>query len=117
MGRTLDYGETGAQYQFRTKPYDDIGEDDTGDGNDRGYRAPVPCPNSFARRHASRLVAKKRRRLEEESLVDGYRDLHELTSQNGVRNGILAPFTNRLTGGRFDFDGRVHELSPIAEGR
>ncbi|KAA3509295.1 aldose 1-epimerase [Agrobacterium vitis] len=54
--------------------------------------------------------------LEDESLVDGYRDLHELKSQNGVRNGILAPFTNRLTGGRFDFDGRVHELSPIAEG-
>ncbi|MCM2436033.1 aldose 1-epimerase [Agrobacterium rosae] len=54
--------------------------------------------------------------LEDESLVDGYRDLRELKSQNGVRNGILAPFTNRLTGGRFYFDGLVHELSPIAEG-
>ncbi|WP_051441425.1 aldose 1-epimerase [Agrobacterium larrymoorei] len=53
---------------------------------------------------------------EGENVVDGYRDVHELTSQNGVRNGILAPFTNRLVRGRFDFDGRTYRLLPIAEG-
>jgi len=46
------------------------------------------------------------------ALTDGYRDAAELDSQNGVRNGVLAPFTNRVADGRYRFDGRDHDLLP-----
>jgi aldose 1-epimerase len=49
----------------------------------------------------------------EENLVDGYSSLEELQSQNGVRNGILAPFTNRIPGGQFNFGGEMHRIEPV----
>lgn len=50
------------------------------------------------------------------SLTDGYASADELHSQNGVRNGIMAPFPNRVKDGRFRFDGRDFDLLPgVAE--
>ncbi|WP_236759806.1 aldose 1-epimerase [Agrobacterium tumefaciens] len=51
---------------------------------------------------------------EGESLIDGYRDIEELQSQNGVRNGILAPFCNRIEGGKFYLAGSAYQISPVA---
>ncbi|WCK04860.1 aldose 1-epimerase [Agrobacterium tumefaciens] len=48
-----------------------------------------------------------------EDLVDGYLTAAELQSQNGVRNGILAPFTNRIPQGRYDFAGETHHIEPV----
>jgi len=45
-------------------------------------------------------------------LTDGYRDADELLSQDGVRNGLLAPFPNRIAQGRYRFDGREYDLLP-----
>jgi aldose 1-epimerase len=45
-------------------------------------------------------------------LVDGYLDPTEFDSQDGVRNGIMAPFVNRIAGGRYSFDGHDHDLLP-----
>ena len=47
-------------------------------------------------------------------LTDGYRSASELELQNGVRNGVLAPFQNRIAGARYRFDGRDHDLMPDA---
>ncbi|KJF75081.1 aldose 1-epimerase [Agrobacterium arsenijevicii] len=49
----------------------------------------------------------------EENLVDGYLTPAELQSQNGVRNGILAPFTNRIPQGQFHFGGEMHRIAPV----
>lgn len=38
-------------------------------------------------------------------LTDGYRDEAELLAQDGVRNGVLAPFPNRVADGRYAFAG------------
>lgn len=46
------------------------------------------------------------------ALTDGYRSAAELASQDGVRNGLLAPFPNRVADGRYRFDGREHDLLP-----
>jgi aldose 1-epimerase len=46
------------------------------------------------------------------ALTDGYRSAAELAGQNGVRNGLLAPFPNRIADGRYRFDGREHDLLP-----
>ncbi|WP_382308034.1 aldose 1-epimerase [Herbiconiux sp. UC225_62] len=43
-------------------------------------------------------------------LVDGYATEQELLEQHGVRNGIMAPFTNRQRDGRYEFDGESHDL-------
>ncbi|WP_081344249.1 aldose 1-epimerase [Agrobacterium vitis] len=51
---------------------------------------------------------------EGESIVDGYRDIEELQSQNGVRNGILAPFSNRIEGGKIQLAGSAYQISPVA---
>lgn len=45
-------------------------------------------------------------------LTDGYRDGTELLTQDGVRNGLLAPFPNRIAQGRYRFEGRDHDLLP-----
>jgi aldose 1-epimerase len=45
-------------------------------------------------------------------LTDGYHDEAELLAQDGVRNGLLAPFPNRIADGRYRFDGREHDLLP-----
>ncbi len=50
---------------------------------------------------------------EGENLVDGYLTPAELQSQNGVRNGILAPFTNRIPDGQYGFGGETHHLEPV----
>lgn len=48
-----------------------------------------------------------------EDLVDGYLTAVELQSQNGVRNGFLAPFTNRIPQGQYDFAGETHHIKPV----
>lgn len=45
-------------------------------------------------------------------LVDGYRDAEEMRSQDGVRNGVMAPFCNRVSDARYVFDGVQHDLLP-----
>jgi aldose 1-epimerase len=45
-------------------------------------------------------------------LVDGYASPAELGSQDGVRNGVLAPFPNRVADARYDFAGVRHDLAP-----
>lgn len=50
-------------------------------------------------------------------VVDGYRDADELLAQDGVRNGIMAPFCNRVKDGRYVFDGAEHDLLPGATDR
>ncbi|MFS0700323.1 aldose 1-epimerase [Cellulomonas sp. 179-A 4D5 NHS] len=50
-------------------------------------------------------------------LLDGYRDDAELAAQNGVRNGIMAPFCNRVADARYTFDGVEHDLAPGAADR
>jgi aldose 1-epimerase len=46
------------------------------------------------------------------SLTDGYRSEAELRAQDGVRNGAMAPFSNRIAAGRYRFDDRSHDLLP-----
>lgn len=50
-------------------------------------------------------------------LLDGYRDEAELAGQDGVRNGIMAPFCNRVADARYTFDGVEHDLAPGARDR
>lgn len=50
-------------------------------------------------------------------LLDGYRDDAELAAQDGVRNGIMAPFCNRVADARYTFDGVEHDLAPGAQDR
>ena len=45
-------------------------------------------------------------------IVDGYADEAEFDSQAGVRSGVMAPFSNRVRGGRYTFDGELHDLLP-----
>ena len=45
-------------------------------------------------------------------LVDGYRDEAELWSQDGVRNGVLAPFPNRVADARYRFADAEYDLLP-----
>ncbi|WP_407280694.1 aldose 1-epimerase [Aromatoleum evansii] len=52
--------------------------------------------------HAGELVA----------LTDGYQSADELAGQNGVRNGIMVPFPNRIADGRYRFEKREHDLLP-----
>lgn len=49
---------------------------------------------------------------ERTDVLDGYRDTEELRRQDGVRNGVMAPFCNRVADGRYTFDGRTHDLLP-----
>ena len=49
-------------------------------------------------------------------LTDGYRGRAELAAQDGVRNGILAPFPNRIAGGRYRFAGTDCDLLPGVRG-
>ena len=52
----------------------------------------------------------------ETDLTDGYATADELIEQNGVRNGILAPFPNRIALGRYDFAGSSYDLLPGQSG-
>ena len=49
-------------------------------------------------------------------LTDGYRSAAELGEQSGVRNGVLAPFPNRIADGRYHFDGHAYDLLPGVQG-
>jgi aldose 1-epimerase len=49
-------------------------------------------------------------------LTDGYRNAAELREQSGVRNGVLAPFPNRIADGRYRFGGQEHDLLPGIQG-
>lgn len=49
-------------------------------------------------------------------LTDGYRSTAELREQSGVRNGVLAPFPNRIADGRYHFGGREYDLLPGVQG-
>jgi aldose 1-epimerase len=45
-------------------------------------------------------------------LVDGYADSAELKSQDGVRNGVMAPFVNRVAQGQYRFNTARYDLLP-----
>ncbi|WP_195909538.1 aldose 1-epimerase [Rhizobium tubonense] len=47
------------------------------------------------------------------SWVDGYESLADLDNQAGVRNGILAPFPNRIANSTFDLDGTLYQFDPV----
>jgi aldose 1-epimerase len=50
-------------------------------------------------------------------VVDGYADEAEFAGQDGVRSGVMAPFSNRIRDGRYTFDGDHHDLLPgVPEG-
>lgn len=48
------------------------------------------------------------------ALTDGYESSDELDLQDGVRNGVMAPFQNRIADARYDFDGVHYDLRPGA---
>jgi len=50
-------------------------------------------------------------------LLDGYRDGDELRSQDGIRNGIMAPFGDRVAGAAYVFDEQEHDLLPGSTAR
>ena len=68
----------------------------------------------LARRGATLLDWRVSHRGEWVPLTDGYTHPAELASQNGVRNGIMAPFPNRVADARYAFAGREHDLLPQA---
>jgi aldose 1-epimerase len=45
-------------------------------------------------------------------LVDGYADSAELKSQDGVRNGVIAPFVNRIAQDQYRFHAASYDLFP-----
>ena len=69
-----------------------------------------------ALRGATLLSWQLRQGQEQLELTDGYRDPVELLEQSGVRNGVLAPFPNRVADGRYRFGGREYDLLPGVSG-
>lgn len=69
-----------------------------------------------AKSGATLLSWELRRDRESLQLTDGYRDRAELLEQSGVRNGVLAPFPNRVADGRYRFQTRDHDLLPGVHG-
>ncbi|WP_435738910.1 aldose 1-epimerase [Cellulosimicrobium sp. PMB13] len=51
-----------------------------------------------------------------EELVDGYADAGELAAHDASRSAVMAPFVNRVAGGRYTFDGRTHHIPPVVPG-
>jgi aldose 1-epimerase len=49
-------------------------------------------------------------------LVDGYESAAELAEQDGYRNAVLVPWSNRVRAGRYTFDGVEHTLSTDGNG-
>ncbi|TFB74991.1 aldose 1-epimerase [Cryobacterium glaciale] len=47
-------------------------------------------------------------------LIDGYRTSSEIDEQAGCRSAIMAPFTNRIEGGQFTFEGQ-RATFPVGE--
>ena len=69
----------------------------------------------LARRGATLLRWEVNRRGAAFDLTDGYRDEAELLAQDGVRNGVLAPFPNRVADARYRFAGVEYDLLPDQE--
>jgi aldose 1-epimerase len=70
------------------------------------------CVVTIAHRGATLLRWLHSTGASETDLSDGYADAAELIEQNGVRNGILAPFPNRIELGRYEFAGSSYDLLP-----
>jgi aldose 1-epimerase len=70
------------------------------------------CVVTIAHRGATLLRWLHRTGTLETDLSDGYANAAELSGQNGVRNGILAPFPNRIALGRYEFAGSSYDLLP-----
>jgi aldose 1-epimerase len=66
----------------------------------------------LARRGATLLRWEVNRLGARFDLTDGYRDEAELLAQDGVRNGVLAPFPNRVADARYTFAGVEYDLLP-----
>lgn len=66
----------------------------------------------FARRGATLVDWRVAHGGEWLALTDGYASPAELAAQDGVRNGLMAPFPNRIADGRYHFEGRDHDLLP-----
>ena len=47
-----------------------------------------------------------------DEVLDGYADEREFASQEGVRSGVMAPFSNRVRAARYVFDGQLYDLMP-----
>jgi aldose 1-epimerase len=69
-------------------------------------------PALFARRGATLIDWRVAARGAWLALTDGYADTAELAAQDGVRNGVMAPFPNRIADGRYAFAGGDHDLLP-----
>jgi aldose 1-epimerase len=67
---------------------------------------------TLARRGATLLNWEVNRLGAPFDLTDGYRDQAELLAQDGVRNGVLTPFPNRVADARYTFAGHEHDLLP-----
>jgi aldose 1-epimerase len=70
------------------------------------------CLVTIAHRGATLLRWLNRTGTPETDLSDGYENAAELISQDGVRNGVLAPFPNRIALGRYTFAGSTYDLLP-----
>jgi aldose 1-epimerase len=70
------------------------------------------CVVTIAHRGATLLRWLQSTGTLETDLSDGYANAAELIEQNGVRNGVLAPFTNRIALGRYEFAGSSYDLLP-----
>ncbi|MDQ6945753.1 MAG: aldose 1-epimerase [Actinomycetota bacterium] len=70
------------------------------------------CVVTIAHRGATLLRWVHSEEALETDLSDGYANAAELIGQNGVRNGILAPFPNRIALGRYEFAGSSYDLLP-----
>lgn len=46
-------------------------------------------------------------------ILDGFADPEELKSTKGARNWIMVPFANRISNGKYDFNGNEYILGPI----
>ncbi|MCK6209469.1 aldose 1-epimerase [Georgenia sp. EYE_87] len=49
-------------------------------------------------------------------LLDGYASAAELAEQDGYRNAVLVPWSNRLRGGRYSFGGAEHTVATDRNG-
>lgn len=71
----------------------------------------------FARRGATLLDWTVSHQGQPLALTDGYADPAELAGQDGVRNGIMAPFPNRVAAGRYSFGSQTYDFLPGVEGQ
>jgi aldose 1-epimerase len=70
------------------------------------------CVVTIAHRGATLLRWLRSDGVLQTELSDGYANAAELIEQNGVRNGIVAPFPNRIALGRYEFSGSSYDLLP-----